>query len=709
MKKNNVRLLSAILALMLVFQAMPAGVFANEIPADELGTAIEEVTEIVETAEFEETENDDAAVAEENIEAEAEEIIEEEVSEENNEVAAEEVIEEETSEENNETAAEEIIEEEVIEENNEAETEEEIAEAAEEETEEASWQSYTLYNYISVNEGKSYISLNTQENGISAPKSAAEFHKENGNLRYDLSTDEYEIAYYDLTSLVYTVNGTSFVEQSVAKEGQPYFIARLDRVEAVAAARFRASDCVKGIESFTSLDGSNITFHRNWYLTLVTPMASNNKLLTGIRLGDGKNGNGDGKYYGIAFTESFKAVDSRLIAFGTKLSADQYEIADYDFTDLTLTYKGKTYAYRPNGPVAGDGEAFHYYTVSFMKLDKLNKSTYGGGYLVENWPAWSLINTNGAAENGFPFKAGYYHRDYQVTLNVADAPTVIEEEPIIEEIAPVEEETIVEEIAPVEEETIVEEIAPVEEETIVEEIAPFEEKRAVAEEIAPVEEETIVEEIAPVEEEPAVEEIATVEEETIVEEISIIEDVEATEEEIAATEEAPAAEIIAATYSVPSANTVTAVEQETETVEETVQVNFHQAKPLVQVIEETVLPMAAPEVTKQWSLINLIAMIAVAFISLVMATTFFCNNEDEKENENTAESGQKKWSKFLGLIPAAASITTFALTEDMNTLMVLADNWTTFMVSVLLIDLLLAYLSRGTKKEDNENKEGQYA
>ena len=107
---------------------------------------------------------------------------------------------------------------------------------------------------------------------------------------------------------------------------------------------------------------------------------------------------------------------------------------------------------------------------------------------------------------------------------------------------------------------------------------------------------------------------------------------------------------------------------------------------------------AAPAAaTREWALMNLISMIAVAFISLVMAITFFCKDEEE---ENNVDNTQKNWSKFLGIFPAAVSIIAFALTEDMNTLMVLTDKWTAFMAIIVLVDLALAYLSRNGKKED---------
>ena len=559
---------------------------------------------------------------------EAEEVSEEESEEETGSSIVEEIgetVQEIIGSEEEEEASEEIeeiVEAEETEETEEIEEAEEVEEIAE--PEEAPWESYTLYNYISLNEGTTYISLNTQENGITAAKPAAEFHRENNNKRYDLSTSEYEIEDYDLTGLVITSGGVRFVEQSVAEEGQAYFIARLDRVEAVAAAPFRASSCVEGIESFRSLGTGTITFHRNWYLTLVPPtiqLVSGQKLLTGVKMPDNK-------YYGVDFTDDFKAIDSRTIAYGTKLNADQYEVEDYDFTNLTLTYKNVEYAYRPDGPVAGDGNGFHYYTVKFLKLDKVNKSTYGGGYLVDGWPAWPLTNANAADPDGFPYTAGYYHRDYTVYLHTGDAPAVEEiapviEEPVVEE--PVVEEPQVEEVAePVEEPVVEEQPAPAEEiveeiinvvpviaeiaqieeivepaQEPVEEVAQIEEEPAAepAEEIeeaaepveAPVEE-AIIEEIPEIAEET--EEAAEPVEEAAVEEISeIIEESTAVEEAIFAVEEVKAQarprKHAAANTVEPAVNEATTNQSEViETIEEETEES----------IEDNAMPMAAVEI-----------------------------------------------------------------------------------------------------------------
>ena len=89
-----------------------------------------------------------------------------------------------------------------------------------------------------------------------------------------------------------------------------------------------------------------------------------------------------------------------------------------------------------------------------------------------------------------------------------------------------------------------------------------------------------------------------------------------------------------------------------------------------------------------------------------MAITFFTfNKENDEESEN---EDNKKWSKFLGIIPAAVAIITFIITENLKNSMVLTDKWTPFMIIVLLIDAVLAYFSRNEKEENDEDKEVEY-
>ncbi|MBR0416805.1 MAG: hypothetical protein IJI56_03245 [Firmicutes bacterium] len=579
----------------------------------------------------------------------------------------------------------------------------ETVEIAEEvkEPEVAPWKSYTLYNYISLNEGRTYISLNTQEGGITTPMSAEEFQKAHGNKRYDLNTSEYQIAGYDLSSLVITNGGMRFVERSVAKEGQAYFIARLDRVEAVRAANFRYSaDIAPLTTAFNSLGSDHITFHRNWYVTLVTPMAANQKLLTGIQMPNGK-------YYGIAYTDSFKAIDSRMIPFSKKLSKDQYEIADYDFTNLVLDYEGNTYAYRPDGPVAGDGKDFHYYTVSFQKLDKLNKSTYGGGYLAEGWPSWPLVNTNAADPNGFPYMAGYYHRDYTVTLHVEDGP-VIEEpvEEIIEEteepIEEVKEEVIEEEIVKETKEETTEELAnqpeviealKEEEPEVIEEIKAEAPKTEAS--VAEVEEEAAVEEIIPEAKDEIIEETTETIEETaeevleeavqeateetveeVTEEVKEKETLEAKAEETAATaaQEAPATAVV--TYS-----NAAAVETVSQPAEILVASAADEAKEeLVEIAAEEVPLAEMPEGTL--AIVNLISAIGTVFLSLVMLFT----------------GRNRRGISAASILPAAGAVAAIILTQDMSGAMAMTDKWTAVMIAIAAVNVVLLMI-RGGRKE----------
>ena len=197
-------------------------------------------------------------------------------------------------------------------------------------------------------------------------------------------------------------------------------------------------------------------------------------------------------------------------------------------------------------------------------------------------------------------------------------------------------------------------------------------------------------------------------EEEIIEEIVPETEPEVTEtvEEIVPQAE-PAAQIIE-TPAVPAAKPAVVTEEEPAQIE-TLEEIIPMTEPSVQVIEETAVPTAGIQTTKEWALINLIAMILVEFTSLVMAITFFEKKEDDGDQQNDDE--QKKYSKFLGIIPAIVSLVTFIRTEDMNSLMVLTDEWTAFMIIILLIDLVLAYLSRNKDKEENndENKEEQFA
>ena len=147
-------------------------------------------------------------------------------------------------------------------------------------------------------------------------------------------------------------------------------------------------------------------------------------LLTGVHMI-----NRDNKWYGIEYIDNFSAVDSRYINFSKNLTPDQYEVDDYDFSNLTITWgingwdaNGIEYVYSPGE--TSDYPA--YYTVTSMKISKTAKTTYGGGYWTDHWPEPTTIpDPYDDPEDGYPYKAGFYHRDYDVVLHENGARYVI--------------------------------------------------------------------------------------------------------------------------------------------------------------------------------------------------------------------------------------------------------------------------------------------
>ena len=132
---------------------------------------------------------------------------------------------------------------------------------------------------------------------------------------------------------------------------------------------------------------------------------------------------------------------------------------------------------------------------------------------------------------------------------------------------------------------------------------------------------------------------------------------------------------------------------------------------------ETVKPEEPQEQTEYWAVLNLIATVITSLIGLGMLITFFRKKKDDEEAENTdgvtrtddqnseaEDENRRRKSKLLGLIPAAASIILFALTENMTNQMGLTDKWTIWMAALCLINIVLAYLTRNRTKDDSESK-----
>ncbi len=127
-------------------------------------------------------------------------------------------------------------------------------------------------------------------------------------------------------------------------------------------------------------------------------------------------------------------------------------------------------------------------------------------------------------------------------------------------------------------------------------------------------------------------------------------------------------------------------------------------------IEEDATPLAGND---SWALVNLIAAILTLALAVGMSITFFRTNEENEEeignvkveNKNSEnaktepERTERKWSKFMGLIPGVGSVITFLLTEDMRLPMALVDKWTILMIAFLAVGAALAFLSRNGKNE----------
>ena len=117
-------------------------------------------------------------------------------------------------------------------------------------------------------------------------------------------------------------------------------------------------------------------------------------------------------------------------------------------------------------------------------------------------------------------------------------------------------------------------------------------------------------------------------------------------------------------------------------------------------IAEEEVPLAeAPG--KAWALVNLISAILTAVIALLMAVSFLRKRNDN--NDNSDEDDRRHASKLFGLIPAAASVILFILTENMSNPMALTDRWTPMMVVILLIGAVTALVTR--KGSDDDNRE----
>ena len=114
--------------------------------------------------------------------------------------------------------------------------------------------------------------------------------------------------------------------------------------------------------------------------------------------------------------------------------------------------------------------------------------------------------------------------------------------------------------------------------------------------------------------------------------------------------------------------------------------------PLVHYEFEDVIPEeAVPQASgAAWALVNLIAMLLTVLLTLVSLVKRHENEEHETETRLR-----------LGLlIPAAASVVTFFLTENLRNPMVLTDSWTILMLLILALNAIFCFFSSRHKEEN---------
>ena len=116
-----------------------------------------------------------------------------------------------------------------------------------------------------------------------------------------------------------------------------------------------------------------------------------------------------------------------------------------------------------------------------------------------------------------------------------------------------------------------------------------------------------------------------------------------------------------------------------------------------------------------WALINLICTILTVLLSLLVLVMYLGKNKkkaDEDEDEAQTEDAEKDQKikkkgllRIMDIIPAAAAVITFILTEDMSLPMQMVDKWTLLMVVILLVDVVVAIFTKKKTKDAEENQE----
>ena len=172
------------------------------------------------------------------------------------------------------------------------------------------------------------------------------------------------------------------------------------------------------------LDGSLVL--KRYYNSVPEP------LYTLITYKDPKNN--QEKWYGIEYQSTVNIINSRLVAFEHCVQPGEFDITDFDFVEAKLVLEINGVKYWPAGSQEAESGDYPYYEWSRRRIQKVNHTDATNGLLNGADKTWMSINGklgehytkkqkedgwNKPGNTGLPYRRGFWHRDYDITLHDA--------------------------------------------------------------------------------------------------------------------------------------------------------------------------------------------------------------------------------------------------------------------------------------------------
>jgi len=125
-----------------------------------------------------------------------------------------------------------------------------------------------------------------------------------------------------------------------------------------------------------------------------------------------------------------------------------------------------------------------------------------------------------------------------------------------------------------------------------------------------------------------------------------------------------------------------------------------------QTIDGNDIPLHHMDEPDYWALLNLILMIMTVLLCLADILLYLRKEDEEKEDLDILKRKRRKLLiRIATIVPAVISVIMFIRTEDMKLPMKWVDEWTIWMVILLIICMLLAFTTR-VKKDGDEDDTG---